>query len=147
MKAIVFAMALVLGVWTVGAQAEPVRDVAKMTNSYRAQKGLPALAVSSVLEAVAEGHGRDMAKKGFFSHTGSNGSSVGKRAKRRGYRYCVIAENIAKGQKTPQEVMQSWIKSKGHRANLLLRNAREIGVIRQKGNIWVMVIGSPMGQC
>lgn len=129
------------------AQGEPARDVAGLTNEFRAGKGLAPLKVSPVLEAVAEAHGRDMAKRGFFSHQGSDGSSLGQRAGRKGFRYCLIAENIAKGQKTPQAVMQSWITSKGHRANLLQRRAREIGVIRQAGDIWVMVVGTRMGGC
>lgn len=147
MKICVAILAAALTICSGVAKAEPVRDVVQLTNAYRAKNGLGALAASPVLEAVAEGHGRDMAKKGFFSHKGSNGSSVGQRAKRKGYRYCLIAENIAKGQRTPQEVMQSWISSKGHRTNLLQRKAREIGVIRQAGNIWVMVIGAPRGGC
>lgn len=147
MKLFAAILAATFTIFGGGVVAEPVREVVQLTNAYRAKNGLPALAVSPVLEAVAEGHGRDMARKGFFSHTGSNGSSVGTRAKRKGYRYCLIAENIAKGQRSPQAVMQSWITSKGHRRNLLQRKAREIGVIRQAGNIWVMVIGSPRGGC
>jgi uncharacterized protein YkwD len=129
------------------AGAEPARDVVTLTNDFRAQNGLGPLSVSPVLEAAAEAHGHDMAKKGFFAHKGSDGSSAGKRAKRQGYRFCLIAENIAKGQRTSAEVMRSWVKSKGHRTNMLQRKAREIGVIRQTGNIWVMVIGTRKGGC
>ncbi|UYV36941.1 CAP domain-containing protein [Rhodobacteraceae bacterium D3-12] len=147
MRLLAATLAAAIAICASVLSAEPVREVVQLTNAFRAQNGLGALAISPVLEAVAEGHGRDMAKKGFFSHKGSNGSSVGKRAKRKGYRFCLIAENIAKGQRTPQEVMQSWITSKGHRSNMLQRKAREIGVIREAGNIWVMVIGSPRGGC
>jgi uncharacterized protein YkwD len=118
-----------------------------LTNAFRAKNGLAPLAVSPVLEAVAEVQGRDMAKRGFFGHKGSDGSTVGKRAKRKGYRYCVIAENIAKGQRSGAEVMASWIKSPGHRRNLLVKNMREIGVIRAPGNLWVMVLGTRRGEC
>ncbi|MDU8929586.1 CAP domain-containing protein [Alisedimentitalea sp. MJ-SS2] len=143
MRALIAGLIFVAG----AAGAEPVREVVTLTNQFRAQNGLGPLAVSPVLEAVAEVHGRDMAKKGIFSHTGSDGSSVGKRAKRQGYKFCLIAENIAKGQRSPQAVMQSWTTSKGHRKNMLLRKAREIGVIRQAGNIWVMVLGTSKGGC
>ncbi|WP_322866880.1 CAP domain-containing protein [Aquicoccus sp. G2-2] len=129
------------------AQAEPVRDVVTMTNAFRAKNGLPPLVASPVLEAVAEVQGHDMAKRGFFGHKGSDGSTVGKRAKRKGYRYCVIAENIAKGQRSSGEVMASWVKSQGHRRNMLVKNLREIGVIRAPGNIWVMVLGTRRGGC
>lgn len=141
-------IAIILFICLAGmAGADPVREVATLTNVFRAKSGLPPLAVSPVLEAVAEAHGQDMARKGFFSHRGSNGSTLGRRAERQGYRYCLIAENIAKGQKTPAEVMRSWTSSKGHRANMLQRRAREIGVIRTGVNIWVMVIGTRMGGC
>lgn len=138
--------AMVVCLFCTAAKADPVRDVAVAANVFRAEHGLGPLAVSPVLEAVAEAHGRDMAAKGFFGHRGSDGSTVGKRAKRQGYRFCVIAENIAKGQKTPTEVMQSWSASPGHRANMLLRKIREIGVIRV-GDIWVMVLGARKGGC
>ena len=143
MKTLIAALIVTAGAVT----AEPVREVATLTNQFRAQNGLGPLQVSPVLEAVAEAHGRDMAAKGFFSHSGSDGSSVGKRAKRQGYKFCLIAENIAKGQRSPEAVMQSWITSKGHRKNMLQRKAREIGVIRQAGNIWVMVLGTRKGGC
>lgn len=129
------------------ASAEPARDVVKLTNDFRAARGLPPLAISPALEAAAEAHGRDMAKRGFFSHTGSDRSTVGKRVRRQGYRFCIVAENIAKGQRNGAEVMRSWINSPGHLRNLTLREAREIGVIRQAGNTWVMVLATKMGGC
>ncbi|WP_235857818.1 CAP domain-containing protein [Marimonas lutisalis] len=140
-------LALLLMMAAMAARAEPVREVVQMTNAYRAQAGLPPLAVSPVLEAVAEGHGRDMVRKGFFAHRGSDGSTVARRAQRRGYRFCVIAENIAQGQKSPRAVMQSWIGSAGHRRNLLNRKVSEIGVIRTGGDTWVMVLGNPDRRC
>ncbi len=143
MRALIAGLVLMAG----AATAEPVREVVTMVNQLRAQNGLGPLAVSLVLEATAERHGRDMAANGFFSHSGSDGSSVGKRAKRQGFEYCLIAENIAHGQRSPHAAMQSWANSKGHRDNILQRKAREIGVIRLAGNIWVMVLGTRMGGC
>lgn len=122
--------------------AEPNRDVASVTNQYRAQFGLPALQVSPSLERVAELHSRDMTRNRFFSHQGSDGSDIGDRARRGGYRYCVIAENIAQGHRSAIEVARGWMKSPGHRANMLDRSVTEIGVTRGKGNTWVMVLGS-----
>lgn len=129
------------------AAAEPVREVVNRTNQLRAQHGLPPLAVSPVLEGIAEKHGRDMVQRGFFSHTGSDGPSIGKRARRAGFKFCSIAENIAKGQRSAAEVTNGWINSPGHRRNMLKREIREIGVIRQAGNIWVMVLGTRRGGC
>ena len=124
------------------AMSEPARDVAGMANQYRAKFGLPPLQVSMLLERVAEAHGEDMARYSFFSHTGSNGSDIGDRALRGGYRYCVIAENIAKGHRSAKAVTHGWINSPGHRENILDRDVTEIGVTRGRGNTWVMVLGS-----
>ncbi|MDQ2094793.1 CAP domain-containing protein [Rhodalgimonas zhirmunskyi] len=140
---------VVLGLLVVGlaARGEPAREVVQLTNAFRAERGLAALEISPALEAAAEAHGRDMAQRGFFGHAGSDGSSVGARVKRQGYRFCIVAENIAKGQRDARAVMRSWIGSKGHLRNLTLPKAREIGVIRQRGDIWVMVLATRMGGC
>lgn len=122
--------------------AEPNRDVASLTNQYRAQYGLPPLRVNVNLERVAELHGRDMVRNRFFSHSGSDGSDIGDRALRVGYRYCVIAENIAQGHRSARDVAKGWMKSPGHRRNMLDRSVTEIGVTRGQGNTWVMVLGS-----
>ncbi|MDC0738615.1 CAP domain-containing protein [Cognatishimia sp. SS12] len=123
------------------AEAGPVREVATLTNDYRAKHGLPPLQISTVLEHVAYAHGEDMRRYRFFSHQGSDGSDVGDRALRRGYQFCVIAENIAQGHRSPRAVTRGWISSPGHRANLLDYSVTEIGVTRGAGNIWVMVLG------
>lgn len=122
------------------AFADPAATAA--VNDFRKSKRRKALAYSSKLEKIADNHARDMAAKGFFSHQGSNGSSVGDRARKGGYKYCVIAENIAMGQGSLEEVMQSWINSKGHRKNLAHKKVKEFGLARQPGDIWVMVLAA-----
>jgi len=74
-------------------------DVGALLNAARARNGLPPLARSRQLTAAAEVHARDMARNRFFSHTGSDRSSVGQRVQRQGYGFCFVAENIAQGQK------------------------------------------------
>jgi uncharacterized protein YkwD len=123
------------------ASAETVAGSAKALNQFRAGSGKSALVLSDTLQKTAEGHARDMRDKGFFSHTGSNGSTVGQRARGNGYGYCLIAENIAKGQRNLTEVMHSWETSAGHRKNMLLKDIKEFGLARREGNIWVMVLG------
>ncbi|RFP88364.1 CAP domain-containing protein [Rhodobacteraceae bacterium 63075] len=118
-----------------------------MVSGFRAEQGLGPVKANPKLELAAERHAQDMARRGFFSHTGSNGSSVGKRARRAGYRFCVIAENIAKGQRSAAEAMRSWMASPGHRRNMLDRRIKEIGVARAPGNIWVMVLGAQLRTC
>lgn len=112
-------------------------------NALRAEAGRAAVAYSDKLEAIAQSHADDMARNGFFSHSGSNGSTLGDRARAGGYGFCFIAENIAKGQRTHAEVMASWQASRGHRRNMLERRVTEVGLARADGAIWVMVLGRP----
>lgn len=125
------------------ALAEPVAGAAQALNHERADAGRGGVVLSDRLQAAAEAHAQDMRRRGFFSHQGSNGGSVGARAKKQGYRYCLIAENIAKGQRTLAEVMQSWMRSAGHRKNMLHRDVLDFGLARVDQNIWVMVLGRP----
>lgn len=143
-RVLIFALIAALGL---PAGAEPVREFAQMVSGFRAEQGLGPVKANPKLELAAERHAQDMARRGFFSHTGSNGSSVGKRARRAGYRFCVIAENIAKGQRSAAEAMRSWMASPGHRRNMLDRRIKEIGVARAPGNIWVMVLGAQLRTC
>ncbi|MCQ0093499.1 CAP domain-containing protein [Roseovarius sp. M141] len=112
------------------------------TNALRANAGAEPLGVSAALTRAAGGHARDMAQNGFFSHTGSDGSGIGDRARAAGYGFCFIAENIAQGQGSLDEVMTGWMNSTGHRRNILSEGAREFALMRE-GNIWVMVLGRP----
>lgn len=131
--------------WAVEALAEDVDRSAAVAgiNGLRAGSGLPPLAYSAGLEQAAQAHAGDMARKGFFSHTGSGGSSLGTRLKRAGYGWCAAAENIAKGQPGLAEAMASWQASRGHRRNMLSREVTEFAVARGAGNIWVMVLARP----
>ncbi|MDU8910259.1 CAP domain-containing protein [Aestuariicoccus sp. MJ-SS9] len=110
-------------------------------NSYRRAAGLRPLTQSARLDAIAARHANDMSRNGFFSHVGSNGSTVGQRARARGYDYCRISENIAKGQKSRDEVMRDWYARDSHRTNMLHDDIREYGMARAEGNVWVMVMG------
>ncbi|HEY9038659.1 MAG TPA: CAP domain-containing protein [Roseovarius sp.] len=112
------------------------------TNTLRANAGLEPLRVSGALTRAAAGHARDMAQNGFFSHTGSNGSGIGDRARAAGYGFCFIAENIAQGQSSVDQVLSGWMASTGHRRNILSEGAREFALVRE-GDIWVMVLGRP----
>mgnify|MGYP001030815105 CR=1 FL=1 len=134
-------LTLLLILMTHGAMADPVSGAAQALNGLRAQNGLPPVALSPRLQKAAEAHASDMAKRGYFSHRGANGTTIGTRVKRTGYRFCFVAENIAKGQKTLAEVMESWANSAGHRRNMLSDQARDFGLARASGNVWVMVLG------
>ncbi|MRU16796.1 CAP domain-containing protein [Roseovarius sp. A21] len=112
-------------------------------NATRADAGRGAVAVNGALTQAAAAHARDLAQSGAFSHTGSNGSSVGDRVRRQGYGFCFVAENIAKGQGSLEQVLNGWLASPGHRRNILASQAREFGLVRGPGSLWVMVLGKP----
>lgn len=133
---LIAALALVLAL-PVAATAGP----GDILNRFRAQNGLPAVRHNPTLERVATAHARDMVRGNFFGHKGSNGGGVAQRAKRHGYNYCRVAENLAKGHTSAEAAMKGWISSRGHRRNMLLRDIREYALVRAPGNIWVMVLG------
>ncbi len=141
--ALVFAFSFVAGT----TEADPQPQFAAWVTELRAKHGLGPVKNNRKLEKAAELHAQDMMKRGFFDHRGSNGSTPGKRAKKVGYRYCKIGENIAMGQKSAQEAMNSWIQSSGHLKNMLIRGASEIGVARTGQNHWVMVVAGPYRTC
>jgi uncharacterized protein YkwD len=110
------------------APETPVEAVVRLTNDERAKAGCPALLISSQLSAAAQGHTDDMASHNFMSHTGSDGSSPWDRINATGYQFWTAAENIALGFETPADVVNGWMNSPGHRANILNCNLHEIGV-------------------
>lgn len=108
--------------------SELINQVIKLTNIERANAGLQPLKPNSQLADAAQDHSEDMAKDDFFSHTGVDGSNVASRVQDSGYQYSTVGENIAAGQKTAAEVVEGWMNSPGHRANILNANYTEIGI-------------------
>jgi uncharacterized protein YkwD len=103
--------------------------VVQLINQQRAQRGLPALAVNTALTNAAQGHADDMARYNYFSHTGRNGSTMVTRVQAAGYtNWRYLSENIAAGYTTPEQVVNAWMNSSGHRANILSTSGKEIGV-------------------
>ncbi|MEM7554985.1 MAG: CAP domain-containing protein, partial [Cyanobacteria bacterium P01_A01_bin.84] len=103
-------------------------EVLKLTNDFRVKNGRSRLTMNSDLSEAAQDHSEDMAKLDFFSHTGKDGSKAGDRITDAGYEWNTYGENIAAGQRTPDQVVQGWINSPGHRANMLNPNFKELGV-------------------
>lgn len=116
-------------------------QVVKLVNEERSKAGLPALNVMTDLTAAA--NVRAVEIKQSFSHTRPNGSSFSTAIKEQGVSFRGSGENIAWGQKTPQQVMNGWMNSDGHRANILNKNFKNIGVgyyQDEKGtNYWVQL--------
>jgi uncharacterized protein YkwD len=102
--------------------------VLSLVNQQRAKAGCPALARDSRLAGAARAHSADMAAHGYFDHTTPAGVTAAQRITNAGYRWSSMGENIAEGQRTPADVMNAWMNSPGHRANILNCGFRNIGV-------------------
>lgn len=103
-------------------------QVITLTNQERAKHGLRALAQDWELSRVARYKSMDMRDKNYFSHTSPTYGSPFTMMKNFGIAYRAAAENIAAGQTTAQEVVNAWMNSPGHRANILSSNYTYIGV-------------------
>jgi uncharacterized protein YkwD len=117
------------------------QQVLELTNQERAKQGLPALKANTELNYTADKYAELMAKNNYVSHTGPDGSLPWDRAKKVGFEAQTMGENIAAGQTTPKEVVQDWMNSPGHRANILNRNYTQLGVGFER-NYWVQNFGS-----
>ena len=109
---------------------------------------VPPLGESRKLNDAAAAHARDMAKKKFFDHRGSDGSQPRDRVLRTGYKSRLTGENIALGPESAEEVVAGWLDSPGHCANIMEPRFQEIGVGlatgKKRGQIyWVQTFGSP----
>ncbi|WP_128102489.1 CAP domain-containing protein [Paenibacillus sp. DCT19] len=103
-------------------------QVVKLVNAERAKAGLNALASDALLDKVALAKAKDMSDNKYFAHQSPTYGSPFDMMKQFGVTYSYAGENIAQGQKTPQEVVTAWMNSEGHRANILNKNYTQIGV-------------------
>ena len=118
--------------------------VTVLVNQERATAGCGPVRNDERLRRAARGHSRDMAERDYFSHDSLDGRSPWGRAEAAGYTRA-IGENIAKGQRTPQDVVASWMDSPGHRRNILNCDAKAIGVgLAYDGDaaVWTQLFGS-----
>jgi uncharacterized protein YkwD len=134
------------------------QEVLKHVNAARAQArkcgrqafaAAPPLSLSPALERAAKAHANDMARHSLFEHKGSDGSAPADRVTRAGYTWRTVAENIAAGAPDAQSVVQGWLDSPGHCANLMGAQYREMGVaytVNEKsksGIYWAQVFATP----
>ncbi|NJN62177.1 MAG: serine protease [Coleofasciculaceae cyanobacterium RL_1_1] len=103
-------------------------EVLSLTNQFRQANGVSTLTANTNLSQAAETHSQNMANLDFFSHTGQDGSTAGDRAIAAGYDSTFVGENIGVGYSSPESVVQGWINSPGHRANLLNERYTGLGV-------------------
>lgn len=120
-----------------GSSAEVSARALKLVNAARAQPrkcghtafdAAPPLRLSPVLERAALAHAKDMAAHSAFEHVGSDGSRPADRVRRAGYRWRAVGENIAAGTADIESVVQGWLDSPGHCANLMGKQFEEMGI-------------------
>jgi uncharacterized protein YkwD len=134
------------------------RRVLELVNEARASarrcgwkrfKAAAPVVLSDALQQAALAHARDMSERSSLSHAGRDGSTAGERATRVGYRWRLIAENIAAGQSTPEQVVGDWVQSPRHCANLMGGEFSEMGVAfavepqSTSGIYWVQLFALP----
>ena len=103
---------------------------------------------SAALSAPALEHAKDMNRYDFFSHDGTDGSSVASRVDRTGYSWRMVGENLAystAGYYTPESVVADWLSSPGHCANIMQPGYSELGAVKLEGSydFWVQVFAAP----
>lgn len=136
--------------WAAAATSDE-RSVWTLTNQERTENGLSGLSLNGDLVASARAHSADMAAQDYFDHEGLDESTPGDRIAATGYEAASWGENIAAGYATPQEVVDGWMASDGHRANILSTSYCDIGVgyaydgDSTYGHYWTQNFGRQVG--
>ncbi|MFJ5733035.1 CAP domain-containing protein [Streptomyces paradoxus] len=119
--------------------------VTDLTNRERARAGLAPLAPDPLLTTAAQAHSADMVARAFYAHTAPDGSQPWDRAAAAGSTRRAIGENIACGQRSPADVVEGWMNSPGHRANILKPGFTHIGIGfaggGRAGTYWTQLFG------
>lgn len=123
------------------------RELLRLHNTERTSRGLSELSLQANLQAAAESHATWMARVGRMSHTGENRSSPWDRIREAGYRYAIASENVAWGYSDAADVTGGWMRSPGHRRNILTDGFRDAGFASAAGRdgrlYWCAVFGAP----
>lgn len=122
--------------------APAIRAFDQQFAATRAAQGLPALRSNAQLDRVALLHSQDMATHGYLSHEDRSGLRAQGRVRKAGITRCGIGENIAKGQKSVEEVVSAWLASPGHRRNMLNSDYSSYGIGRVD-DTWTLVFALP----
>lgn len=113
---------------TTGSFVSFQKEVVRLVNVERSKRGLNELSFNTQLSNVATLKSQDMINKNYFNHTSPTYGSPFDMMKQFNISYKTAGENIAMGQKTPEEVVNAWMNSQGHRENILNSNFTDLGV-------------------
>ncbi|MER8184535.1 sigma-70 family RNA polymerase sigma factor [Kitasatospora sp. NPDC094015] len=125
---------------------DTVQQVLDLVNTERSKAGCGAVKANAQLASAAQKHSDDMAARGFFDHTNPDGAGPQPRIEAAGYKWSTWGENIARGQQDAAAVMDAWMHSDGHRANILNCAFTELGVgvhTGKGGPWWTQDFGAP----
>ncbi|GEN89472.1 CAP domain-containing protein [Oceanobacillus sp. FSL W8-0428] len=119
------------------------QEVVDLTNQEREKQGLAPLELDSELSKVARAKSKDMQANNYFDHNSPNYGSPFDMMQSFGIDYNTAGENIAQGQQSPEEVVDAWMNSEGHRENIMNGDFTHIGIgYVEDGNYWTqMFIG------
>jgi len=125
------------------------------TNLERQKRNIPSLSQNQTLNLVAEKRIKDMVDFNYFAHESPSGNDAKTLAEKLGYSYLLIGENLAFGYfKDEKDIVEAWMKSKGHRENILNESYKEIGVAvkivtlqKRKGYLAVQIFATPSSVC
>jgi len=131
----------------IAASTEFQAEVVRLVNLERAKAGLSALAVDSRLTQASAVHSVDQAEHQSGGHVGSDGTRGGDRITAQGYTWCVWGENVAWGYETPKSVVDAWMASPTHKANILKSSFVHTGLATARGTdgrlYWTQVFAAP----
>lgn len=133
MKRIVPIALLLLVVAATTYAAEPSNEITaanvlRLMNDYRATEGLPPLHDNERLDLAAGDRMHHMEEESFWAHESPDGQSPFQWLDRRAYNYRAAGENLAYGFETARLLVQSWMESRGHRANIMSPNYEDCGI-------------------
>lgn len=117
---------------TLPSEADEIQSLVEKINGHRRRVGCAPLVWVDAVADVADAHSRDMTRRNFFGHVNPDKKNPFQRLDAAGVKYRMAAENIAAGQRSGQEVFQSWLDSSGHRKNIenCALKAHGVGFVR-----------------
>ncbi|MEU8764465.1 CAP domain-containing protein [Streptomyces sp. NPDC048659] len=126
--------------------AQYIDQVLSLANSERRKAGCDPLRSDGKLRKAAQRHADDMSDREYYAHNSPEGRTPGERITAAGYDWSTWGENIFRGPHTAAEAVQGWMKSEGHRKNILNCAFKEVGVgvsLADNGPWWVQDFASP----
>jgi hypothetical protein len=112
-----------------------INELLTFTNQKRQENGLPSLSSNSQLEAAAMKKAEDMFAKNYWAHNAPDGTTPWFFIKEAGYNYVYAGENLARGFNSANDVVNAWMASPSHRANLLSKNYKDVGFAVKSGTL------------